>query len=96
MQKIMQWFAVMLSSGDGASFGRFASLLSLVFCLGWDTAYIVFVMAHFAAFKFTAGDLLAYSGALMAQGAFCTLFYGVNKLSGMGIFNGGSKGPQGQ
>ena len=87
MQKLGIFFAGLLGDGDNPSFGRFASLLSLVFCLGWDTGYIVFVMMHFQAFHFAPGDLLAYGGILLAQGAFCSLFYGFNKVTGMGVFN---------
>lgn len=91
LEKIGKYVASMLSASDEASFGRFASLLALVFCLGWDTAYLIFVMRHFQQFHFAPSDLLAFGGVLMVEGGFCTLFYGVNKLSGMGVFN---RGPQ--
>lgn len=93
---IAKFFTDTLSSGNEQSFGRFASLLTLLFCLGWDTSYIVFVMAHYKEFHFVASDLLAYSGALMAQGTFCCLFYGVNRVTGMGVFNKGPQGPPNQ
>lgn len=86
-QKLGKFFAAVLSGSDEQSFGRFASLLTLVFCLGWDTAYLVFVMRHFKEFHFTPGDLLAFGGVLMAEGGFCSLFYGVNKVASMGVFN---------
>lgn len=92
IQKIASYFAKMMSDSPEASFGRFASLLCLLFCLGWDTAFIAFVMIHFREFHFVVGDLLAYGGVLMAQIAFCTMFYGVNKLTGMGVFNKNTPG----
>lgn len=90
LAKIGKFISALFSSSDEQSFGRFASFLCLSFCLGWDTAYIVFVMRHFKEFHFVAGDLLAYGGVLISQGGFCSLFYGVNKVTGMGVFNKGN------
>ena len=94
LQKIGAFFVGLLSSSDEQSFGRFASLLALLFCLGWDTSYIYFVMIHFKEFHFVVGDLLSYGGILMVQGGFCSIFYGVNKVTGMGMFNRGQQPPQ--
>lgn len=57
------------------------SLLLSVFVLGWDTGALVFAW-HFN-YHLPTGmgmvDLLPSSGTLLAQGGFCTLFYGVTK-----------------
>lgn len=72
-----------LSSSGEVSFGRTASLLSLVFCLGWDTAFVWFAMRHLNFERMSIHDVLPSATALAAQGVFCTLFYGINKTKGM-------------
>lgn len=75
ISNIASFLAKTLDSSESQSFGRFASLLTLVFCLGWDTAYVCFITHYFSQFHFTATDILPAAGILMAQGAFCSLFY---------------------
>ena len=78
------------SSGD-ISFGRVASGLTLVFCLGWDSAFVCFAMRHLDFSHMTVHDVLPSAAALMAQGAFCSLFYGINKASGLASTPPGDK-----
>ena len=73
MNAIAKWFGTLISSSDEASFGRFASLLTLVCCLSWDTAYIVFVMRHFKEFHFQTGDLLHLRRSFDGPGGLCEL-----------------------
>ena len=72
------------SSGD-ISFGRVASGLTLVFVLGWDSAFVCFAMRHLDFSHMTVHDVLPSAAALMAQGAFCSLFYGINKATGLSV-----------
>ena len=72
-----------LSSSGDISFGRTASALTLMFCLGWDSAFVWFSMKHLDLAHMTIHDVLPSAGALIAQAGFCTIFYGVNKASAL-------------
>jgi hypothetical protein len=66
------------------SFGRFMALWMTAFVIGWDTANLVFAwrMNHIIAAQRLATPLLSLlpdAGVMLAQGGFCTLFYGVTK-----------------
>lgn len=73
---------VISALGDSSivSFGRVASAVSLIFCLGWDSCYVWFAMRHMDFTRMTISDVLPPAGALLAQAGFCTTFYGINKL----------------
>lgn len=75
-----QVFVKSLGQGSGISFGRLASAVTLMFCLGWDSAYVWFAMRHMDSIHITIKDVLPSYGALVSQIGFCTIFYGVNKL----------------
>ena len=77
----MSFFSDVLSSSSAASFGRFASLVCIAFCMGWDTASLWFVMAHWSALHLQVTDLWVPAATLMGQGTFCLMFYGTNKLA---------------
>lgn len=69
-----------LSESGEISFGRLASFMSLLFCLGWDTAYLVFVMMHYQQLHISAADILPAVAALAGQTAFCSSWYTINKV----------------
>ena len=72
------------SSGD-ISFGRVASGVTLIFCLGWDSAFVFYAMRHLDFSHMSIHDILPSAAALIAQGGFCSLFYGINKTTGMSV-----------
>lgn len=61
------------------SFGRFASFITLIFCLGWDSSFICFSMRHLDFTHMSIGDILPSGTALLAQAGFCTVFFGLTK-----------------
>lgn len=69
-----------LGEGGKIRFGALASLLCLVFCLGWDTAYVWFAMKHLDFSHMALVDVLPSAIALTAQAGFCATFYGINKI----------------
>lgn len=77
----MAFVQQLLSNSGTYSFGRFMSLLTAVFVLGWDTASLVFAWQynHHLGPGLTFVDLLPSPGTLVAQGAFMTLFYATTK-----------------
>lgn len=79
----MKFFEVItqaLGEGGQIRFGAFASLLCLMFCLGWDTALVWFAMRHFDYAHMALGDVLPSALTLAAQATFCATFYGINKI----------------
>lgn len=72
-----------LSDSGEISFGRTAAAVTLVFCLGWDTAYVWFAMKHLNFAVMSIHDVLPAAGTLLAQGGFATLFYGSTKVPDM-------------
>jgi len=77
----MSFFRDVLSSSSNASFGRFASLICIVFCMGWDTASLWFLLAHWSVLHPQISDLWVPAAILMGQGTFCLMPYGTNKLA---------------
>lgn len=77
----MSFIRDLLSESPTASFGRFATLLCIVFVLGWDSASLFFVLRHWSELHLTISDAWVPAATLTGQGAFCLLFYGTNKLA---------------
>jgi hypothetical protein len=78
--KFRAWIENVMSNADQASFGRFASFICLIFCLGWDTAIVVFSMMHYQQMHIAVRDLYPDALMLAGQTAFCSAWYGINKL----------------
>jgi hypothetical protein len=80
--RLFTFIGQMFSSGSGVSFARVASAVLMVFCLGWDTAYLLFTMLHWKALfpmGVTIHDVLPPVATLLGQVTFFTAPYGINK-----------------
>lgn len=80
MSAIWNFITKCFSESGEVSFGRTASFLCLVFCLGWDSASLFFVFQHWKDLHVQVGDLWVPAATLAGQGAFCLGFYTVNKV----------------
>lgn len=83
-EKIGKVLSAMLSANGGISYGRAASLFLMVTCVIWDSAYLVFTLAHWRALfptGFHAGEILPPVAALLGQVTFFTAPYAMNKFS---------------
>jgi hypothetical protein len=78
---VKQFIRDLLNPTGPVSFGRFMSLITTAFVLGWDSSYIVYAwhLNHHLPAGFAPVDVLPNAGTLLAQGGFMTLFYGVTK-----------------
>lgn len=76
---LLNWIKTFFSTSPDASFGRLATFLSLVFCLGWDSATLVFVFIHWSVLHPSIADLWTPSATLLGQFAACATFYTITK-----------------
>lgn len=82
----MKTFLISLLDPKGQiSFGRTAALLTLVFCLGWDTSSLVFAWGfnHHLPAGMNPLPLLPDASTLIGQGSFAGLFFGITKAGDM-------------
>jgi hypothetical protein len=69
-----------LSESGKISFGRLASLILILACVAWDSAYILFVVLFFQKYRFAVGDVLPPASILLSQVSFFLAPYTVTKV----------------
>jgi hypothetical protein len=79
MASVIHWIKTFFSTSPDASFGRLATFISLVFCLGWDSATMVFVFLHWKDLHPVIADLWAPAATLLGQFTACATFYTITK-----------------
>lgn len=79
----MNWIGNFLAkcfSTDGAiSFGRVGTFFLMVFCVGWDTSTLTFILTHQSVLHSQISDLWVPVATLLGQVTFFSAPYAITK-----------------